>query len=85
MIANWNTIVRPDDVVWHLGDFAHRCEPKRMRAVFDRLHGHKHLIIGNHDDATTLQLPWSSPPQQMACITTDGERIVLCHYLPRTR
>ena len=24
MIANWNATVRPDDVVWHLGDFAVR-------------------------------------------------------------
>ena len=22
MIANWNTVVGPDDDVWHLGDFA---------------------------------------------------------------
>ena len=22
LIQNWNNVVRPDDIVWHLGDFA---------------------------------------------------------------
>ena len=26
LVAAWNAVVRPDDIVWHLGDFAYRCD-----------------------------------------------------------
>jgi calcineurin-like phosphoesterase family protein len=79
LITYWNAVVRPNDKVWHLGDFAHRADPKRMRVVFDRLNGTKHLVIGNHDKQATQQLPWASQ-QQMAVLCVDGVRSVLCHY-----
>lgn len=46
LIENWNSVVRPDDKVYHLGDVAmsHRKLP-----ILDRLHGTKILIKGNHD------------------------------------
>ena len=79
LIANWNAVVRPKDEVWHLGDFAHRGEPKRMRAIFDRLNGTKHLVVGNHDGADTLELPWASR-HEIAHFRNNGIRAVLCHY-----
>jgi calcineurin-like phosphoesterase family protein len=39
LIANWNAVVRPDDTVWHLGDFCYRCSEGHARSVFDRLRG----------------------------------------------
>ena len=83
MIGNWNAIVRPNDDVWYVGDFAHECEPKRMRWIFDQLHGRKHLIIGNHDDENTFKLPWAAPPRHMARVSVDGDRLVLNHYCMR--
>lgn len=79
LIANWNAVVRPKDEVWYLGDFAHRIDAKRKRAIFDLLNGIKHLVVGNHDDAETLQLPWASQ-NQIVQLRINGARAVLCHY-----
>ena len=50
LIDGWNAAVRPDDVVYHLGDFAFGLRDEaRVRSVFRRLNGRKVLILGNHD------------------------------------
>lgn len=46
MISLWNQVVQPRDIVYHLGDFAMKME---WVAVAKKLHGTKHLILGNHD------------------------------------
>jgi calcineurin-like phosphoesterase family protein len=83
MIANWNAVVATGDNVWHVGDFAHRCDLKRKRSIFSRLNGSKHLVPGNHDDNDTLSLGWASIGQ-IRQIVVDGQRLVLCHYGMRT-
>lgn len=57
MIANWNNVVKADDKVFHLGDFA-LCDAKRIVDIGQRLNGYKILIRGNHDGAsdTTYRL-----------------------------
>jgi calcineurin-like phosphoesterase family protein len=60
MIASWNSVVRPDDTVIHLGDFAHRVDAHKVGNYFHRPNGEKHLVIGNHDGPETLALPWES-------------------------
>jgi calcineurin-like phosphoesterase family protein len=53
MIQNWNSVVRPGDKVYHLGDvvFGDKDWFKRM---LPRLMGSKRLIVGNHDDVPFL-------------------------------
>lgn len=46
MVEYWNSVVRPSDKVYHLGDVAMR---KEHLAIVKRLHGKKRLIRGNHD------------------------------------
>lgn len=48
LIQNWNSVVGPDDVVFHLGDVA-LGDKDRWRDIFRRLNGEKILVIGNHD------------------------------------
>lgn len=48
LIERWNASVRPDDVVWHLGDYA-LGNTLQSLALVKRLNGTKHLITGNHD------------------------------------
>jgi calcineurin-like phosphoesterase family protein len=84
MRDNWNAVVKKDDDVIVVGDFAHRMAPDKLRALFDSLRGRKHLIIGNHDGKDTLALPWSSPPRDVAYMSIDSTRVVLCHYAWRT-
>lgn len=47
MIAKWNSVVRPQDHVYHLGDFS--ISRASLASVGPRLLGHKRLVRGNHD------------------------------------
>jgi len=84
LISNWNEVVQPDDVVFHLGDFAYRCDAKHVTRCFDALNGTKHLILGNHDHkGETTRLSWASQNQLLE-VSVDGQTAVLCHYSLRT-
>lgn len=48
LINNWNSVVGPDDTVFHLGDFAFGGFPF-WESIVKQLNGHIILIIGNHD------------------------------------
>ena len=47
MISRWNSVVRPQDYVYHLGDVA--MAQQALHRVLPRLNGHKRLVMGNHD------------------------------------
>lgn len=46
MIALWNATVKPEDKVFHLGDF---CINRRALPIIKELNGRKVLVKGNHD------------------------------------
>ena len=48
LIGNWNSVVGPDDIVFHLGEFCLGGSAEWTK-VLDRLNGKIYLIIGNHD------------------------------------
>lgn len=52
MIENWNKTVRPQDLVYHMGDVYFGEGYKHLW----RLNGHKRLIVGNHDDIMNPRL-----------------------------
>lgn len=45
IIVRHNAVVKSEDTVYHLGDFAF----KNVKGILDQLNGTKHLIAGNHD------------------------------------
>lgn len=50
MTDRWNERVKPQDKVYHLGDVAVGVKnPSYFTDLMDRLHGHKRLLLGNHD------------------------------------
>ncbi len=49
MVQNWNSVVSPWDLVYHLGDVA---MGERGLKFLDRCNGRKILIRGNHDKAS---------------------------------
>lgn len=79
LIVNWNSVVQETDEVWHLGDFAYRQAIGSLRPIFDRLHGIKHLVRGNHDNDEVFALPWASQ-QDYKELTINNRKIVLMHY-----
>ena len=55
LIANWNSVVKPDDRIQHIGDFA--MGPKNLhKGYLDRLNGYKILVRGNHDQKAEKML-----------------------------
>ena len=48
LIQNWNSVVKPDDLVFDLGDFAFATNA-RWKELLSQLNGHHYLILGNHD------------------------------------
>jgi calcineurin-like phosphoesterase family protein len=49
LISNWNKIVKKNDNVFHLGNFA--WDPHTARSVLKKLKGNLHFLIGNADEA----------------------------------
>lgn len=51
MIDKWNSVVKPGDKVYHLGDvWMGPSEHDKRARLWSRLKGRKRLIVGNHDD-----------------------------------
>lgn len=47
LIRRWNSVVKPEDTVWHLGDFC--LGGKKNIEIASQLNGKKNLVLGNHD------------------------------------
>ena len=48
LIANWNSVVGPGNIVFHLGDFCLGGSAEWTN-ILNRLNGKIYLIVGNHD------------------------------------
>jgi len=80
MVERWNETVASEDTIWHLGDFAIRQPRSVVADLLARLHGRKHLVIGNNDPPTTAELDAWESVQPYREIAVDGVSLVLCHY-----
>ena len=49
MLENWNSVVKPGDKVYHLGDVM-MGDKAEFKKYWAKLNGSKRLIVGNHDD-----------------------------------
>ncbi len=89
IIENWNRVVKPEDVVWVLGDVGMGHLP-RFADQLDQLWGRKHLITGNHDDpwpgnrdSFKYQRSWLErfeSVQPFARKKIDGITVLLSHF-----
>lgn len=52
MVEKWNSVIRPQDKVYHLGDvyMGSGFSREYTSHLLSRLSGHKRLILGNHDN-----------------------------------
>jgi calcineurin-like phosphoesterase family protein len=92
IIERWNATVRPQDIIYHLGDVMFEKDKAKMEWLLSRLNGEKHLIWGNHDKGLH-SIKWQKyfnsaaemkdlyvPPESNGGV---GQHIVLCHYALR--
>lgn len=49
MIENWNSVVKNDDIVYHLGDFSMKSNKEEVNKILNQLNGNIILVKGNHD------------------------------------
>src|ERR1700690_1001792 len=85
LIKNWNAMVKPEDSVWHLGDFAF-CKYPELKNILRRLNGNKNFIMGNHDKV--IEENWDdllnskllNSIQYYKELKYEGQMFVLFHY-----
>lgn len=80
LVANWNSVVGPDDVVLHVGDFA--MGPKENWSIIrQRLNGKIHLHLGNHDkDAAFMRGIGIDEVYENRVIEHNGVTLFLNHF-----
>lgn len=82
LINLWNQRVGDEDHVYIIGDFAFRNE-KSEEWYLQRLKGHKHLVIGNHDGKllkNAAAMRYFESVDKMMHVSDDGTQICLCHF-----
>jgi calcineurin-like phosphoesterase family protein len=78
LIENYNKLVKPNDIVYHLGDFSFALFPQ-AESIFNRLNGSKFLIEGNHDSNSVFRLKWTKVAMYKE-LGTQNNTFVLFHY-----
>ena len=87
LVDMWNASVKPNDVVYDLGDLSFSKDINKIKSVLRRLNGEHHLILGNHDNHLLLFTQelldeglLSSVSQYLEIRLKNGSRAVLFHY-----
>jgi calcineurin-like phosphoesterase family protein len=89
LIKNWNDNVKPDDIVWHLGDFAFM-PYQSFKKMLWRLNGQINVVLGNHDKMIVqhredlLMQGKIKSIQHYRELKVNGQLIVMFHYGLRT-
>lgn len=83
LINNWNEVVSPQDIVFHLGDFCFGSDKEWIK-ILQRLNGTKYLILGNHDlkkiaNSSQIQDYFADINMQMR-VVVDKQKMLLNHY-----
>ena len=88
LIRRWNDTVKPNDTVWHLGDFFF-CDLNRVKEILKQLNGNIHCCLGNHDkimvNSGPLLLKEGLIKEQVQYkeLKYDKKFVVLSHYSHR--
>lgn len=89
MIQEWNKRVKPEDTIYHNGDFCLGVPDKfkYSQNIIRRLNGNIEFLMGNHDPENWLSKnvnPGFRSIGQYREIKVNGQSIVLFHYALRT-
>lgn len=94
LIANWNAVVGPKDLVYHLGDFSFGGVAK-VRSIIPRLQFSQMFFLWGNHDKDMRQVKNESFANvngsisrvkflgSLAEVSVEGQRITLCHYAMR--
>lgn len=83
LIHNWNSVVKPEDTVYHLGDFV-MGRTDGVEPILSQLNGHIVLVRGNHDTDAKLDIysrfPDKIEVKDIAYVPYNGLFFVCCHF-----
>lgn len=84
LVENWNKVVKPNDVVYDLGDIA-LTDPNEALIYLKRLNGKHYWIYGNHDTKKKINYFIDEVPSLYDIgyawtIEVDKHSFFLCHY-----
>lgn len=79
LVNDWNSKVKKEDLVLHLGDVAFLNQEK-IDYILSRLNGKKLLILGNHDRKDKLEKHFSEGIFHYLTISRGKQKYVLMHY-----
>ena len=82
IIRNWNKRIKDEDVVYVLGDLVKDDDASAIQ-IFNKLKGHKHLIIGNHDHQLLENINNSNLFETIKfidLINDENRKVCICHY-----
>src|SRR5574337_157992 len=84
MIERWNARVKPQDIIYHLGDVCFGGSAM-LQSIMRRLNGHKRLILGNHDRLDMgLYAKYFDKIMSWRYFSTDVTKsnicLIACHY-----
>ena len=80
LIQNWNEYVKPEDTVYHLGDFSLGTDFDSLEAICGSLNGFIHLVPGNHDTNRKLEIYGRYFTIEPPLLHLRKPNVVLCHY-----
>lgn len=79
-ISNWNRVVPKDGIVFHAGDFALKCHPKRYSEILYRLNGKIYLCEGSHDKDAFQHKERFEEISDTFYLTIEDIEIFISHY-----
>lgn len=77
LIDRWNQLVKPTDIMYHLGDVS-MGKANKTRRFLDQLNGQKVFIVGNHDERDVLAE--YGEVYDYLSFKRNKVRVVMCHY-----
>lgn len=88
LIELWNETIARQDIVYILGDFSFH-NKQDTKKILDKLHGQKHLIIGNHDSSASKLEPMFKSVSHIKDVVfkkstydflEEDFHVIMCHY-----
>ncbi len=79
IIRKWNACVRPNDTIFHLGDFGLFRKGQEPQRLLDRLNGDVKLCQGNHDRRGEVKRAFGSDLQKAYGYQIKDALVVMVH------
>jgi len=81
LISNWNSIVNPEDTVYHVGDFG-LAKHEQLQDISHRLNGRIVLIKGNHDKSCARMLDGVVDECYSSLLLWKGNKSIYFSHVP---